>query len=713
MPNTQSTNFLLELGVEEIPAGYFDSVLQQLQLLDEHTGGNGIVFSTPRRIGYFAESVLMKRPDTEETLFGPPLKMAKNPDGTWSNAALGFAKKVHTSPEQLLPREKEPGSGTMYLSYTVQHTGALLKDHLAAVLPDIIRKLSFPKSMRWIPFDRFAFARPLRWIVALLGSDIIPFEVSGIKASNVTRGHRFLSSGTIAIHTADYTEYAALLKKNAVIIDRAARQQIIRDGVKAVLQKHRARTHDVNEDLVALVADLVEYPVCVTGSFNARFLAVPEEVLITCMEKHQKYFPVNDHTGKLVNTFVTFSNGVNTPAVVKGNERVLAARLADAEFFYTEDQKQPLDYYYEKLKSVVYQEKLGSYYDKSVRVMYLGRVIARLLSLQPATTKQIERAALLCKADLTTHMVGEFPTLQGVMGKYYTQLNGEDSAVSEAICEHYLPRSATDILPQTQQGAILAIADKMDTLAGCFYAGLIPTGSNDPYGLRRHVLGVIKIIRSLSLSIDVALVLKGSILLCMHPQDAPLSEEDIESNKDIPMPLFDALVSFIKDRFYGLLIDEGFRYDILDAVFAAGFLDVMPFLKRLSAVDGLKQSELFQLTAKVVERTANILKKQIITQKQIDPALLQESHEKILFTLLTQIQKPFQDALIRQDYAAASELYANTFAEPLHVFFDKVLVMAPDQAIRENRLLLLKKINDLYTHSIADLSKIVTPGNNG
>ena len=683
---------LFEIGTEEIPAGFMEPALSFMeryitrafntQRVDH---GDIITMGTPRRLVLMAKDVAETQRDKVEEVMGPPAKVAFDEAGNPTKAALGFAKGQGVAVEDLKVKETPKGA---YVYVLKEEKGGQTMELLPGILEQLVRSIPFKKSMRWGNRD-IRFARPIHWFLALFGEEVVEFEIEGIKSGRITYGHRFLAPDPIELARPE--DYMEAMEKARVVVDHKARRASIWEQV----QREAARVGGVpqeDEDLLNEVNFLVEYPVATCGTFDQEFLELPPEVLITPMKEHQKYFPVFDREGKLMNHFVVVNNILtdDMDLITQGNERVLRARLADARFFFQEDKETPLMDMFEKLKDVVFQEKLGTSYEKVMRFRQLALFMAEKVA--PDKKDLVDRTALLCKADLESQMVYEFPELQGVMGREYARIQGEPREVYLGIYEHYLPRFAGDELPTTVTGALVGIADRIDTIVGCFGIGLIPTGSEDPYGIRRDTLGIIHVILSqgfrLSLGelIDKALEILG---------------DKVERD---PREVKEEVLNFLRQRLYHLWISEGFRQDLVDAVLSAGFDDLVATKKRLEALVAFSQDPNFEALMTTFKRVVNILPPDF-TRDQVDPQLLTKDEEKALYQALLQLEGKVEELVAQENYLEALKTIA-TLKEKVDAFFDGVLVMDKDEAIKNNRLALLKRIARLFT-GIADLSKVV------
>ncbi|MCX7780332.1 MAG: glycine--tRNA ligase subunit beta [Negativicutes bacterium] len=682
-------DLLLEIGTEEIPAKFMPGILSQMETLaQERFAGERIGFSeikamgTPRRIVLVVRDVADVQQDKISENRGPSVKVAFDAEGKPTKAAEGFARGQGIVASELIVRDG-------YVYAVIHQTGRPVAEILPQILPDLIASLNFPKSMRWGDLD-MRFVRPIRWLVALLGSDVIPFSLAGIAAGNVTRGHRFLSRGDIVVK--DANDYFAKLAEHHVMVDPEVRRSVIREQVEKLAQRQGGEA-GIDEELLEEVTYLVEYPTALCGRFEEAYLELPPQAIITPMREHQRYFPVWGADGKLLPLFITVRNGgLDYIDIVRhGNERVLRARLADARFFFNEDQKTPLAERVEKLKTMVFQEGLGTLFDKTLRLKRLAVEIAKSAGIDAAEHPVIERGAFLAKADLVTGMVYEFTELQGIMGRQYALLNGENPAVAEAIYEHYLPRFAGDTLPETHAGRVISIADKLDNIVATFSRGLIPTGSQDPYALRRQALGVAYILINAKYHISLAKLTADTMDL-LGISD-PGHREKITAD----------IIEFFKLRLKNILTDENLRYDMIDAVMAAGVDDLYDAWLRGQALllDG--GTIAMQRAVQALTRAGNLAKN--ASREKIDPALFTTDAERDLYHVYLAAKDRIDSLTAAREYRGVLEVMAG-LATPIDAFFSTVMVMVEDLAVRENRLALLKAITGL-TSRIADFSKIV------
>ncbi|MGN7357763.1 glycine--tRNA ligase subunit beta [Paenibacillus sp. SAF-054] len=689
-----SKDLLFEIGLEEVPARFLRAAMDQLkdktvQWLEQSrlTFGEVEAYATPRRLAVLIKAVAEKQEDVEEEVKGPSRKIAQDENGNWSKAALGFARGQGVDPEQFTFKEL---NGVEYIYVTKSSTGVETASILAEGLLGILSSMTFPKNMRWGSYD-YKFVRPIRWIVALFGSEIVDVEVTGVKSGNVTRGHRFLGTDAVVTEAAAYPD---VLRSQHVIVDVQERESMILKQINGLAAEKNWKIA-IKEDLLEEVLFLVETPTVLFGTFDPSFLNIPQEVLITSMREHQRYFPVLDEQGKLLPFFVTVRNGDSTSldVIAKGNEKVLRARLSDAKFFYDEDQKMEIKDALSKLESIVFHEELGTVGDKVRRIRRIADQLGEALQISGTDQEFVSRAADICKFDLVTQMVYEFPELQGVMGEDYARKAGENEAVAKAVFEHYQPRSASDDLPASLVGSIVSIADKIDTIVGCFSIGIIPTGSQDPYALRRQSQGIVQMLLSKQMPLTLSQVF--NIAIDVHAQLREMKRQGSEIRKDL-------------EEFFGLrvkkLLSENLRYDVVDAVIAAGFDDVMSVVSRGDALmKAVNSGEEFKTTVESFNRVSNLAAK--ASKAAVSESLLQEEAEKELHAAWLEVQKPYVTALEDKDGTKALELLAQMKASITN-FFDSVMVMAEDEKVRNNRLGLLAQI-DQGLKQFADFNKLV------
>lgn len=684
-------DLLLEIGTEEIPAGFLSRALVDLQKLAEErfaaqrlVHGEIRTLGTPRRLALAVRDLAERQTDVSEVVTGPPAKAAFDAEGKPTKAAAGFAQKLGV-PLEALTVVEVPGKGA-YVAARREERGGDTRALLPRLLVDLVRGIPWKKSMRWGTLDE-AFVRPVHWIVALYGGEVVPLEMFGVRSGRKTRGHRFLAPGEIPLD-GTLADYQSKLRKAFVVVDPAVRKTDVEAELARVETEVAGARVRPDPELLDEVTNLVEYPRAVRGSFDPRFLDVPAEVIVSAMRSHQRYFAMEKPDGGLASSFVTIAGTlVADEGVVRhGNERVLAARLADARFFFDEDRKIRLEEHARLLSGVVFQAKLGTMGEKVERL-----VRSPLPGLVGIDAAKFERAARLCKADLVTKMVGEFPDLQGVMGRHYALHQGEDVEVADAIVEHYLPRGASDRLPQGALGAALGIADRMDTIVGCFAVGLAPTGSTDAFGLRRAALAVLNVLLARGWSVGLGVLVDAAAreLLGKISWTEDRRREVLE---------------FFATRLRGLLVDQrGLPPDCVDAALAAGFEDVPDALNRAQAVARLRERPDFEPLAITFKRVANILKG-VSAPGEVDEKRLIHRSEIALWNAFQGVRATVDRHLSAREYdAALRELGGlKPFVDK---FFDDVLVMDPDPEIRRNRLALLGAIGAAFLR-IADFQKL-------
>ena len=710
---------LFEIGTEEIPAKFMPGILKQLKELaaakmqelripfEDIT-----VYGTPRRMAFIADGVAETQADVVVEAKGPSVKIAYV-SGAPSKAAQGFARGQGVDVKDLVVRDN-------YV-YAVKHlAGQPVVELLPGLLMDILTSLSFPKTMRWADYE-FRFVRPIRWMVALFGDQIIPVEICGVKSGKFSMGHRFMqqslkaaaeSQGLLsaalskvgnkvysalagvkgAVEIPSAGDYKKVMYDNFVMVDQDERRALILQQIKDLAAQNGGEA-EINEDLLEEVNYLVEWPTALCGKFEEKFLSLPKECIITPMREHQRYFPVLDEDGNLLNKFITVRNGgsEHLDIVTHGNERVLRARLSDAEFFFNEDRAIKLEDRLEKLKTVSFQEGLGNMYDKSERLVKMAEML-RFAINTPVDEEELRRCALLCKTDLVTGMVIEFTELQGVMGREYALLDGEKPEVATGIFEHYLPRFAGDALPATTIGRIVGIGDKLDNICATFSRGLAPTGSQDPYALRRQALGVINILLDANYHISLAKIIAGTLyLLDIKPE---------ETGKLVPQ-----IMEFFKQRLRNLLMDQGIRYDVIDAVFADKRNDDMVDLAvRCKALAVYVEAGNAEPLVQVSVRVSNLCKK-IEKEVAISGALFKDESENKLHEVVAAVSKEIIPEIVLYDYAAVLKA-GEKVIEPVNTFFDNVMVMDEDENVKNNRLAMLEEVRGIV-NAVGDLSLLV------
>lgn len=692
-------DLLFEIGIEEIPARFMEPALKQLrELAADGLQQAGLeyadmqVYGTPRRIALLVKDLAEMQPDSQQESKGPALKAAFDAAGQPTKALLGFCRGQGIEPDTVLQKEIK---GVQYV-YAVKHIqGRPTAELLPAMLEEIVHKLYFPKPMRW-GNNEMRFARPIRWLVLLFGQDVLPLEIAGVKAGRVTRGHRFLGNGQAEIK--EPAAYLLTLQNEYVVADQKVRRNKIWAQIQAVAKVAGGQVKP-DEDLLSELVYILEYPTALLGSFDAKYLEIPEELVVTPMREHQRYFPVYDAAGqKLLPHFITVRNGnsEHLDIVQAGNEKVLAARLADAEFFWHEDCSHPLADNLPRLAHIVFHEKLGTLDAKVQRIKTLAGHIATKLVFSNDDRRDTERAAELLKCDLVSNAVYEFTELQGIMGEYYAQHDGETPQVAAAIREHYLPRFAGDALPQTKAGIALALADRLDSLVGFFAQGMIPTGSQDPYALRRAAIGVMQILLQNKLGLNL-------LWLC---QKAYALYEGITLERDEPATL-EALASFFEQRLENILAEEGVAYDVVNAVSGLPlFCPLYNYQKAHALADFRGDGEFAQLMA-AYGRAANLLKN-AQPAAEVQEQLLEEQAERELFAALSAASSKVKSALALRDYLAALRVLASVRPQ-MDDFFEEVMVMAESEALRGNRLALLQKLVAM-TAELGDLSALVSKG---
>lgn len=693
MPND---DFLLEIGVEEMPARFVDQARKQLLERTEDWLKKQRIsyadiqsFATPRRLAVLVEQLAHKQEDTAEEAKGPAQKIAVDEQGNWTKAALGFAKSQGIDPNQLILKSVK---GQEYI-FAQKFQAGQQTIQLLPQIKEVITAMTFPKKMRWGAND-FAFVRPISWIVALFGSEVIPFEITGVHTGKQSRGHRVLGQ-TIDIEQPSY--YEKMLLEEYVIANVSDRKESIVNQLKQLEQKNDWHI-PIDEQLLNEVTHLVEYPTAISGSFDEQFLQLPSNVLITSMKEHQRYFPVQDDQGNLLPYFVTLRNGQEDEAgiVSKGNEKVLRARLADAQFFFEEDQKLKISRALSQLENVVFHEELGSIGDKVRRVRQLATNLAQQLGIDESGLAKVDRAATICKFDLITNMVDEFPKLQGKMGEIYARKAGEDEEVACAISDHYLPRFAHDRLPQTEIGAIISIADKLDTIIACFSLDLKPSGSQDPYALRRQAAGVIRIIAEKKWPFNLSKLIDMTIQVLSHRQLMKRTEDETSQE----------LIPFFTLRMKQLLQEKQVRYDVIDAVLEVEQGDVVAvFAKADILMIKMKHTDDFKSFIEACTRVHNLAQKLNRDIEHIDVHFFEHEAEHALLETFEKVHTQFHQAVKASDWESAFESLRGLI-KPIEHYFEHVMIMAESDDVRYNRLALLRKITQLNAQ-FADFSQMV------
>ena len=664
-------DLLFEIGAEEIPAGFMPNILGQLKQLaetklnDAHLPFESIAtYGTPRRLALIVKGLADTSAEISERHKGPSASIAYDADGKATKAAIGFARGKGLDVADLVVEDG-------YIYAETKTAGVPAKDIVTDMLPQLITGLNFPKSMHWGNLDA-KFVRPVRWLVALLDEEVIPVEFATVKSGNVTRGHRFLGADEITIKNA--ASYVDTLKENFVMVDQNARRELISKQLHDIAASKNASIV-WDDDLLEEINYLVEWPTALCGGFEESYLALPDAAIITPMKDHQRYFPLVDQEGKLLPMFLTVRNGSDhsIEVVQAGNERVLRARLDDAKFFFNEDRKKPLIDRQDGLTKIVFQEGLGNLADKTERLLTLGRVFSEECELHEDARVVLERATELAKTDLTTGMVTEFTELQGVMGKEYALLDGESPEVAEAIFEQYLPRFAGDVLPQTEAGKVLSIIDKIDNIVATFSRGLIPTGSQDPYALRRQTIGILNIL----LNSDWNISLRPIIVESMNLLNVPAEKQD---------ELLGQVEEFITLRLKNIFLDREVPHHVIDLLLSNNELSVADAEGLVKALLANRIDENVELV-QAFTRMYNLVKD--VTYTSVDESLLKEDAERALYEMATKASEASIDAWDKNDYDAVVAVPA-TLVPAINTFFEDVMVMDKDEAIKANRLQLVR-----------------------
>ena len=681
----------LEIGAEEIPSrfmglalGYLEKEIPSFFKKNRIQASKPRVMGSPRRLVISFDEVDNQQEDIVEIHFGPNVKLAYDEKGNPTKSALGFARGKGIDPSQLTIEKTPKGE---VVCARIEKTGQPTATILNNFFPILISKIPFPKKMRW-GSRKIPFVRPLHWIVALFGSKPLNFSYEGIPCADVSRGHRFMHSDFFKVNGMD--DYLKSCEKYFLMIDPVVRKKSIVDQVTS-LADEVGGTVELDPELLEEVNYLVEYPFAIRGNFEKHFLELPRELLITTMKYHQKYFSLKNKRGDLLPYFITISNVQPGPdrEILHGNERVLRARLQDARFFFDEDRKKRLEDFVELLKDVTFQKSLGTSYEKVNRIVALTEFLAT--EVCPEQIKQASRAAWLCKADLVTQMVYEFPELQGVIGGYYADHSGEDPEVGLAIKEHYRPAFSGDSPPSSPAGSIVSIADKLDTILGCIGVGLLPSGSEDPYGLRRHSLGIIQTIISQNWQVSLdALTQKGINLL---KDKTKLTSDEIHMHTQV----------LFSQRYKTILTGEEYPYDAIDAVLSANIDSLVDVRQKVVALSDLKKQPYFEPLAITFRRVVSILNEE--SDGDIQTSLLSEPAEKKLYDEYRRVKEPVENHLIKKQFPQALEKIVE-IKETVDEFFEHIMVMTKEDELRKNRLRLLKHISLLFSN-IADFSKIV------
>lgn len=687
-------DLLFEIGIEEIPARFMEPALNQLaQLMRDALAEAGLkyenlqTYGTPRRIALVIDQLDEVQPDRETESKGPAVKAAYDTDGQPTRALLGFCRSQGIEPQDVLTKEIK---GVEYVYALKKIKGGHTAEMLPQMLASAVHKIYFPKPMRW-GYNEMRFARPIRWLVLLFGQDVLPLELAGVQAGRFSRGHRFLGSDHVEIK--EPTLYFDTLQKQYVIVDQSVRREKIWQQIQAVA-KIAGGTVKPDEELLSELVYILEYPTALLGRFDNKYLEIPQELVVTPMREHQRYFPVYDAAGEmLLPNFITVRNGNSDhlDVVAAGNEKVLAARLADAAFFWNEDCRHKLADNAPRLAHILFHEKLGTLEAKVQRIAKIAAAIAEKLGFSTADKQDTQRAAELAKCDLVSNAVYEFTELQGIMGEYYAKNDGETVQVAAAIREHYLPRFAGDGLPKTNAGIALALADRIDSLAGFFSQRMIPTGSQDPYALRRAAIGVCQIIIQYKLPLDLAELSKLALSLYDVPQEAAQDET------------LQALAAFFRQRVDNMLSDEGVSYDVINAAAALPFAVPLTNYRKAHALADFKHDAAFAQLMAGYNRAFNLLKN-VRELYDVDAALFETPAEHDLFAAENAAADAVRQALAAEDYPAALRALA-AIRPQIDAFFEAVLIMAEDAKVRSNRLGLLQKLVALSA-GLGDLAKL-------
>lgn len=681
--------FLLEIGVEEVPARFLPSSILMLRerainLLNKYLIEFSDIktYATPRRLALLIHGLPENQKDMEKEIWGPPKKIAFDEKGKPTKTLIGFCSAQGIDINTVEIKKKDRGE---YVVATVKEKGQPVKALLGRFSIELINSLNFPKSMRW-GYHSIRFVRPIRWILALFNSEVVDFEIDSIKSDRYSSGHRFLSKERVKINSPD--EYIEKLLSASVIVDNEKRKEIINSEIKKLADASGLKVHK-DEELLEHVTYLVEYPRAIMGGFPEEYLSLPQELLITVMRDHQKYFALYNEKG-LTNKFILISNTSeeNDPVIRAGAERVIKARFEDARFYFNEDKKKTLAERVDELKRVAYHEKLGSLYEKTERIKNIALYLAE--RIKPENKKLIERAALLSKTDLITGIVREFPELQGIMGYYYARHDGEPEEVSIAIKEHYLPQRSGDRNPSTEEGIILSIADKIDNIVSFFGLGLEPTGSEDPFALRRQAIAILSMLREKKYDITLEELVK------VASKEFP--------RIDIP---YERIINFINQRFAIILEGEGYSPEHITSL--SPYISILPIveiMERLNSLEIFKKDPLYPDFLLTTKRIFNILSKSYNPEPLIEESLFETEEEKSLFLKVITVKKEIEEYLKNKDFLSALKSLAVLIPD-INRFFDNVLIMVKDERIRNNRLNLLSYIWKMML-LIADFSKITS-----
>lgn len=690
---------ILEIGTEEIPAGFMNEAIRSLSEITERklrenaiSYGGISSFGTPRRLALRVTGLGDEQEDRSVESYGPPVRIAFDEKGNPTNATIGFAKSQGIRVEELVTVKRDRGE---FLAAVKKIKGQKTEKLLKEILPGIIGELRFRKSMKWGDGD-YVFARPIRWILAVYGGKPVGFVIGDVKSSSKSFGHRFMSPK--AFNVSFWEDYSTGLEKGCVMLDQEKRKRYIEKEISNLAAKIGGTAH-IDEELLDTVTYLVEYPVVLKGDFEESFLDLPKEVLISVMKNHQKYFPVEsgDGDGGLLPhfIFVAGTKAGDDSVVIKGNERVIRARFTDARFFYNEDRSAPLAEKAGRLKGMVFLSDLGTYYDKTERIKLVAGHIGKELGFE-SMLPDIVRAAGLSKADLATQMVFEFPELQGIMGRYYALLSGEKNDVATAIEEQYKPTSREGDLPGSAIGSVISIADKTDTISSCFASGLVPTGTSDPYALRRQAIAIINIALEKNYHLSIGALFRAALGAIISQTNGKFRER--QDN------IFAEITAFIKERFRNIMISDGFPQDVVEAAVSVEFDDVVEVKRRIEALAEFRKAPDFESLGVAFKRVVNIVKGP--PRGEVRESVFVEPAEKDLYMSFVETREKAGAKMSEKNYREALSIMRK-LKEPVDKFFDSVLVMDENEELRNNRLSMLWEIRELFFR-IADFSKLST-----
>jgi glycyl-tRNA synthetase beta chain len=698
MANKQPlNNLLLEIGTEPLPASFIYSAIRQLKknaqdILKSNNISFGSIetFDTYRRLVIYIKDVNELQNAKESEVRGPSKEIAYDENNKPTKALLGFLNKTGIKQIDIEVRKTSQGE---YVFGVKKETARKVSDILPDLVNSLIASISCDKNMHWN--KGVSFIRPIRWVMILWKQKPVSVEVAGIKSSNLTYAHQLLSPKPHKVKSEK--DYFSYLKKNYVELDFNSRRDKIEKAIITLAAKCKGElSYDI--DLLDELTNLCECPGFISGAFSKKYLSLPDEVLITSMKKGQKLFAVKDKNKKVMPVFLAvIDNRVSIKVankICQNYEKVLEAKLNDSEFFLKQDTREPLSKNINKLKDIIFQKDLGSMYDKSQRLVYLSDFIAHQLGLTKDKIEKVKRCAFLAKADLVTDMVGEFPDLQGVVGSKYASRAKEEPLVCEGILEHYQPKSQDDDVPKSITGVIVSLADKLDNITSYFSLGLIPSGSYDPYALRRSALGIVRVILKKKISISMSLLINKSISLLAIKNDTR------------QIDLKESVHDFLNQRLRQVLLQEESDAELIESVITANSDDYLDVVERISQLKKIRQSKDFFECSKIVERTSNILKKAPKELPSVNQKLFKEELEKQLWAIFEKNHKDIRSLIEKKKYIQATEKYVNAFNQPVHVFFDKIMVNVDNAKVRNNRLSLMKEINQLYSASVADLSRI-------